>query len=262
MKINKGPLIILIIIICLLIISGGYYLTKKYGFIFDNRSGGILLPQKPDNINQHEENAFISDEERLDKTEIDAFEWCMANGGQNITPDYTTFNRCRLDDRLYESDCVSNDKYFVIREDLVDSVGTNILIKYKTEIDQEYPCKYVENDNDFVLSNKFAEYVRALEGDFLITDSGTGPPPRGLGVYDLVSRKKIFNDSYSKFLSIKNNIISYWSPTDIVATEDNCPEFSEYSGFGLGAGIDEHVTLDLTTLNKEGGKGYHCTGRQ
>lgn len=190
------------------------------------------------------------------------FTGCINNGGKDITPDFNALQKCILDNRIYESDCVSNDKYFVVENALIDSVGSDILVKYKSTNDQKYSCEYLASDSDFQIKNKWAEYVLALENNFLILDSGTGPPPRGLIVYDLISRKKVFTDSYSNPIAINSDTVTYWSPVSTKPYETNCPKLSEYTAEGLGAVIEARVVLTLSTLNKTEVGEYRCSATQ
>lgn len=192
----------------------------------------------------------------------DSFEWCMANGGDNRTPNYNAPKVCILNNKVYEENCVSNAKYFVIESNLTDSVGSNHLVKFKTNENQNFDCKYVIEKGDFEIKNEWAEYTLALENNFLILDSGTGPDPRGLIVYDLNLRKKVYEDSYSQPINIQNNIVDYWTGTTKPVTEQNCPEFKKWEEGGLGSAIDAHVSLNLLTLvEKELGE-YRCSPRQ
>lgn len=190
------------------------------------------------------------------------FTGCMNNGGKDITPDFNAPKKCILDNKIYESDCVSNDKYFVVEKGLIDSVGSDILVKYKSTKDQKYSCEYLASDSDFQIKNELAEYVLALENNFLILDSGTGPQPRRLIVYDLISRKKVFTDSYSNPIAVNNDTVTYWSPVNTKPDETNCPKLTEYTSLGLGAEIEAHVVLTLSTLNKTELGEYRCSATQ
>ncbi len=190
------------------------------------------------------------------------FMGCINNGGKDITPDFNSPQKCILGNKIYESDCVSNDKYFVVEKRLINSGGSDILVKYKKTKDQKYSCEYLASNSDFQIKNEWAEYVFALENNFLILDSGTGPPPRGLIVYDLTSRKKVFTDSYSNPIAISSNTVTYWSPINTKPDETNCPKITEYTSDGLGAEIETHVVLTLSTLNRTYLGEYRCSATQ
>ena len=158
---------------------------------------------------------------------------------KNITPE-TTISK--------DVTCNDNINYFVVSRDMKDSVGTDILVKYKTDKDQHFNCNYVVEKNDFEIKN-----------NFLITDNGTGPDPRVLVIYNLNSRKEVFTDEYfSQDLIIQDNAITYWSPTSQKATSNNCPKLDEYLSDGLGTEIDSYIALDLATLLKKELGEYRC----
>lgn len=158
--------------------------------------------------------------------------------------------------------CHESSKYFVVESGVTGSVGTNFLVKYKTSDRQKIQCLYNTEEADFEIKNEWAEYYLDLTNDFLVLDSGTGPPPRGLIVYDLVKHKKVFEDSYSEPITIQGNVITYWSSLDIEATPQNCEKLAEYSSMGFGAGIEAFVSVDLTNLTKKELGEYRCNPRQ
>src|SRR5438105_1226295 len=71
-----------------------------------------------------------------------SFDWCLANGGKNETPNYNAPKVCILENRVYEESCVDNSNYFVI-ESGDASVGSRHLVKYKTRDNQNFKCEYL-----------------------------------------------------------------------------------------------------------------------
>lgn len=158
--------------------------------------------------------------------------------------------------------CNDSPKYFVISRGLNDSVGSDILVKYKTATTQTIPCHYSKSEGDFEIKNEGAEYFWALADHFLILDSGTGPPPRGLIVYDLINRKKVFADLYSDPTAVNSNTVTYWSPVGTKPDETSCPKLAEYTSQGFGAEIEAHVVFTLSTLNKTELGEHRCSATQ
>ncbi len=169
--------------------------------------------------------------------------------------------------------CHESQRYFVIEENHTGDVGSDHLIKYKNTPNQHFDCEYIvekgetgpsewTTSDDFEIKNEGAEYFLALEGDFLILDSGTGPQPRGLIIYDLKERTKIFSDRYSRPISVSNNTIDYWAETQEKVTKENCLELATYEAQGLGAAIEAHVILNLSTFNKHELGDKRCASRQ
>jgi hypothetical protein len=166
-----------------------------------------------------------------------------------------------------EIECHENDTYFVV---VGNGNHPGFLVKYKTTSDQNIECTYTVGDTDFEIGIEWAEYYLGLTGDFLLLDSGTGPPPRGLIIYDLAKRKKVFTDSYDLFydrpsftpLIIQDASLIYWSPKDEEVTAQNCPEKAEYESGGLGTIIEAKVELYLSTLSKQELGEYRCSPTQ
>ena len=158
--------------------------------------------------------------------------------------------------------CHNSPQYFIITRALDGSVGSDTLVKYKATADAQFPCRYVVAQGDFEIKNGSAEYFLAITNHFLIFDSGTAPDPRVMIVYDLSKRAKIYMDKYSKPTLTKDNLVSYWTPTDKKVTITSCPKMNEYISGGLGVGIDVYITLDMNTLIKKESGEYRCTPRQ
>ena len=150
-----------------------------------------------------------------------------------------------------DMECFDSPKYFAIQKSLAPNVGSDILVKYTTEANQNLPCAYVLATSDFEIKNVDAEYFLAFTNNFLVLDKGTAPSPRGLVVYDLRSRKIAFTDSYKKPVVVAGDSITYLSQTSQKPTTQNCPNLNEYTSNGLGAVIMSKVTVDLLTLNKK-----------
>lgn len=153
-----------------------------------------------------------------------------------------------------EKVCFENEKYLVIDEGKLTDGGDSVfLIKQKIE-------KY-----EFEIKEWAGRCLR-LENNFFILDSGCCPGTRGLIIYDLNKRIKIYDGSYDGQVEILNNSISYWEPTSDEVTEKNCPELSKYrsevepSSFSIeNYSIEAHMKLELTTLKKEWLKEHRCS---
>lgn len=147
-------------------------------------------------------------------------------------------------------ECYNSPKYFAIQKSQAGSVGSDILIKYKTSSGEDFDCAYKVTTGNFEIKNVTAEYFLAFTDNFLVLDKGTAPEPRGLVVYDLRSRKIVFNDSYAKPVEVKGDSITYWSKTTQKPTLQNCIELNNFTQNGLGAVIMSRVTVNLSTLIK------------
>jgi hypothetical protein len=239
-----------IFLLVLIIIGIGLLCTQK-----------IWVPKLVEKILTYQGLPVVS--ETSSTLKPDTYDWCIANRGKDLTPNFNAPKKCVLDNKIFEENCIKNDKYFVISNNLADSVGSDILVKYKSSPNQIISCEYVVGAGDFGIKNEWAEYLLALENNLLILDSGTSPDPRGLIIYDLSNRKKVYEDEYfSQSVKIQNNTIDYWRPTDIKVTAKNCPNLSEFEKNGTGEGIDSHVILNLSDFSLRELGEYRCTGRQ
>ena len=158
--------------------------------------------------------------------------------------------------------CNDSPNYFVITRDLTDSVGSDILVKYKTSSTQTFACVYNVGIGDYELKHLDAGYFLGLVSHFIILDFGTGPPPRSLEIDDLNSRREVFTDGYSIPISINDNSLTYWSPTSTIPTIANCPDLNTYNEEGLGAEIETQVTVNLTDLTRKELGNYRCAVTQ
>ncbi|MCA9357864.1 hypothetical protein KC902_01245 [Candidatus Kaiserbacteria bacterium] len=191
----------------------------------------------------------------------DAYDWCIRNGGVDRTLSFNAPKVCILKNKAYKFNCVSNNKYFVIQNS-VSGGYANIVVKQKGSSEQIFPCEYSVDAGDFVIESEGPDYLFALEGNHLLVDSGTGPAPRGLTVYDLLTETKVFDDSYLGPVGIKDGQVTYWTTSATEASESNCPEYSEINNNYLTPAIDDHVMLDLATLSKIKLGDSRCSARQ
>lgn len=161
-------------------------------------------------------------------------------------------------------ECYENDKYFIILAETPGTIGGSFLVKYKTGENQQFACRFIIEENDFEIKNEWANYFLGLENNFLLIDSGTGPPPRGLIIYDLEKRQKVYDGSYSmpSETYIGESYIEFWKPVSMEVTDENCPDRDYWENAGLGTGIEERVKLDLNNMNEISLGEFRCSGRQ
>ncbi len=159
-------------------------------------------------------------------------------------------------------ECRDSSKYFVVQKDVADSVGSDILVKYKSNPNENFSCIYAAREDDFEIKNASAEYFLALSGNFLMLDSGTAPEPRELIVYDLAARKIVFSDLYAGPVEAEGGKVTYFSKTAQKPTLLNCPDLAAYEANGLGAVIMSRVMVDLSLLKKADLGAFKCLATQ
>lgn len=158
--------------------------------------------------------------------------------------------------------CHETQSYYGIEKHLGDSVTTKILVKYKASPDQHFKCIYSVAKGDFEITNGEADHLLTFTNNFLVLDRGTAPEPRGLMVYDLHTRKQVYTDRYATPWGGSGDTITYWSPVATKPTANTCPKLGEYTKQGLGAVIEDKVTLDLSTLTKKDSGESRCMATQ
>lgn len=154
-----------------------------------------------------------------------------------------------------------NPNYFVVSKSLGSETGTDILIKYKNS-NKNISCDYKVDETDFEIKNNGnAQYFYTINKNLLILDSGTGPSIRGVAIYNLDTRKKVFDDIYSPdgmsnlLVDIKNSTMTYWFPNlKQSITKQNC----SLPSTSLSRVIVSHILLDLSTLIKKDLKEDKC----
>ena len=156
--------------------------------------------------------------------------------------------------------CHASADYFVIERE-TGAVGRDFLIKPRHVIHAIPACFYATAPADFEIRNEAAEYFLALQGHYLILDSGTAPEPRGLIVCDLRQRRKIFAGTYASPYAIKPGHIEYWLES-AAATDRNCPVRQQWATLGLGAAVETQVRLRLADAQILRSRRTRCSQRQ
>lgn len=158
-------------------------------------------------------------------------------------------------------ECHKTKGFMVVGRGVVDAVGTDFLIKPMAKKNLSSPCEYSVQPGDFEIPNETAEYFLGLQRDLLILDSGTGPSPRSLIIWDIAKRKKVYAGSYSEPLKISPSKLVFWMEST-PATEINCPEKSRWQADGLGAAIETKVKLSLLDFKIIKLTNTRCSPRQ
>jgi hypothetical protein len=92
--------------------------------------------------------------------------------------------------------CIENDDFVVMSREGPD-VGSDIIARKKPNPRAKASCVFKVQPSDYKIAKAGeAKYVKALQGNMLVLDQGTGPSPRGLSVVDLLRRKKVWSGEY------------------------------------------------------------------
>lgn len=158
---------------------------------------------------------------------------------------------------LFES-----NTHWVLTKELEDEVGSDIFVKKRTANDKTPAVDNLLKNNSFSHRNVIAEYFFGIYHGLLFLDSGTGPEPRGLMIYDIEKKKKVYEGGYSSPISIDSNgKLIFWVEKG-EATAKNCPQIESWKKEGLDAAIEGKIILDLRTFKTETTPGSRCSPRQ
>lgn len=158
--------------------------------------------------------------------------------------------------------CYQNEAYFVAEK--YSEEQQHILIKNKTTNDPNYACSYLAEAADFEIKDT-ATFYSNLVNNFLLVDKGTAPGTRGLDIYDLKSRAKIYSGFYGSgetLIEVVDNTIMFWEPSTIKVTNENCPDLAENEKHYFTSVIEEYTKLDLISLEKTPLNEFRCAVRQ
>lgn len=168
---------------------------------------------------------------------------------------------------LNDNTCYDRFNYLVVTRvvSLGDS-GEDILVKYKTEDNQNIECEYNFTEGDFEIPgsrsddsgvSSHSQYFSYIKDNFLIINEGTGTS-RVVRIFDLEKRKEVSSGNYHGELDLRDNILTYWRITNDVPNKENCSKIDEYKKSGVGAQIETKVSLNLNDLTKKEFEEFKC----
>jgi hypothetical protein len=160
--------------------------------------------------------------------------------------------------------CYSYRKYAVIVSSTED-VGEDIKVIIKLGANDESFLSDLKKAPIYFKVPEGDNFFYGIYGDFMFIDSGTGPEPRGLDVFDLAQKKKVFSGSYSSPIALdKEQRLVYYEEVDEkkLKKKPDCPEAEEWKKQELGIAYEEKVSLDLKTLKKARSGVLRCASRQ
>ncbi|HEV7344586.1 MAG TPA: hypothetical protein VGN60_03025 [Devosia sp.] len=142
-----------------------------------------------------------------------------------------------------EAQCHQNDQFLVIAQERVDTVGADFIIRSPAQ--GKIKCVYEINEGDEVLDNPDDPlHFQQLVGQYLVLTRSTGPQGN-IVIYDLAADllyPPMIDVGALDDITVSDETITYWQQL-VRGTAVNCPEFAEYTGYGLGAMIYEERRL-------------------
>jgi len=148
---------------------------------------------------------------------------------------------------------------YIVKTDHIDADGDNISVFKRS------PSTNAKN----ACSAKGMPYLRVHDEDnnsfyglyekYLFVDSGTSVDSRGLDIYDLLSRKKVFSDGYMNDAKlVGGRFLIFDAPSDKRGPIKACPHAAKWKREGGGVGWLQAHQLDLQTLKKTTIGTLHC----
>lgn len=161
-----------------------------------------------------------------------------------------------------EAECHENESFVLIAYQRADEF-TDFLVKAKSSPDQDIPCRFDPQPQDFTVSeldkthsddNRFYNFL-AMKDDLLVVErveGGVGITTSYVLMVDLKKRESSDEIGVSEELDeIDTASVSFWKHTHIQPNRKNCPKDYKVNGGvkyeGAMAFIQRKITLDLTS---------------
>ena len=163
-----------------------------------------------------------------------------------------------------QGQCYVFNKYVILTTETEDGVGEDIRIALRGgSSDAKQLCDDKSAKTYFIIKNDDSNFFFGLFEDYLFVDIGTGPEPRGLSVFDLSKKKKIYDASYNTPIKIgAGPTLDFWMPLEKDLPKKQCPQARKWEAQGLGFGFERRVILDLKSLKEQTIGQPRCTPRQ
>lgn len=105
--------------------------------------------------------------------------------------------------------CAQSASYLVFARDAAADAGEDIVVRARPGADSNAAsgtasagtaaCVYKRQSGDIQIAKGADSYwLIGIEGDRLVLDQGTGPSPRGLAIFDLPTKKKVYSAQYDQ----------------------------------------------------------------
>jgi len=163
-----------------------------------------------------------------------------------------------------QSECYVFSRYVILTKETEDGVGEDIHIWLREpSSDPKRSCAGKSVNAYFTIKNDDSNFFFGLFGQYLFVDIGTGPEPRGLSVFDLSKKKKIYEASYNTPIKIgADGALDFWKPLEKDLPKKDCPQAKKWERQGLGYGFERRVIVDLKSLKERAVGLPRCTPRQ
>lgn len=138
---------------------------------------------------------------------------------------------------------------YVVKTIQGEDLGEKIAVyKREASTDAESACQ-TPDEAYFDVEDSDNNYFFGLSGSLLFVDSGTSAESRGLQIYNLKTRRSIFNESYTGDpILTAGRFVSFDSPSDKKGPAKSCKQAAKWKRDGGGVGWVQGKKLDLQTF--------------
>lgn len=145
--------------------------------------------------------------------------------------------------------CFVFSKYFVKIVQNEDAGETISVYSRETSTSAQSACQTADRTAYLDINDSDEQFFYGVSGSLLFIDSGTSVESRGLQIFDLTSRKSVFNDWYSGDPKLVNGrFVVFDSPSEKQGPIRACKEAAKWKRDGGGVGWVQVKRLDIQTL--------------
>ena len=148
-----------------------------------------------------------------------------------------------------EYNCAENGTYLAVLAQSDPFSPAQLIVYKKSTLPELIECSTYSADPVLAVAVE-ATFIINIFGDYLLTDTGTGPSLRTLGAYSLVSGVKVLEEEYfqpDELIFNEPTSLTFWGPDDTTPTAENCNGFNEIVAQSLTPQVIVQVTTDLVT---------------
>lgn len=145
--------------------------------------------------------------------------------------------------------CFVFNKYVVKTVQNEDAGEIISVYSREASISAKIACQTTDKPAYLVVNDFDDQFFYGVFGSLLFIDSGTSVESRGLQIFDLTSRKSVFNDSYSGDPKlVGGRFIVFDSPSEKKGSLTTCKQAAKWKRDGGGVGWIQVKRLDIQTL--------------
>lgn len=132
-------------------------------------------------------------------------------------------------DAAMQYSCEESNRYLAVIAQSDPTATAQLYVYKKDLLPNPTPCATYLTE-PIVNEMVEATFLTAVFGDYLLTDTGTGPGIRTLTVYNLITGQRTLIDSYvqpDELTVMPPSSVSYWRPHSDVPSVENCNGYNE-----------------------------------